>query len=83
MKSSVFLSDLLTAHEPSSELLLVINDFRRRFMRSLDLHQWMRIGTLSPLGRVRLLPSPNFRPQIRDPRERRPTRFRGGCPKNR
>ena len=48
-----------------------------RFVGSLDLRQWTRIGTLNPLGRARLLPSPNFHPKIRAPQERRPTRFMG------
>ena len=45
MESSLFLSDLLTAHEPPSEVLLVFNELRRRFMGRT---RQIQIRALSP-----------------------------------
>ncbi len=53
-----------------------------RFTASFDLQLRRRLGTMNHFGRARLLPSPNFRPRIRAPRERRPTRFMGRVAKS-
>ena len=49
MESSVFLSDLLTAHERKMRKRLEIKERIFRFMGSLNLQHWTRIGAMNPL----------------------------------
>ena len=74
MESSVFLSDLLTAHEPLSIVSFISNELRVRFMRRAPTTFPSRIGTVN--GRARLRRAPiSITAEIRARRSLAPIRF--------